>query len=105
MVPVAREFVRAFVGRAVAPMWAVNRHITELVIWLGAMLLLVSIGAYVIGKVRKRCREEQPSVLELLSKFREVHSQGGLSDAEYRTIKTRLADRALGELKDKDETG
>jgi hypothetical protein len=86
-------------------MWAVNDHITELAIWLAAMLLLMGIAAYVIGKVRKRARQEQPSVLELLSKFRDVHSQGGLSDAEYRTIKTRLANRALGELKDKDETG
>ena len=86
-------------------MWAVNHHITELAIWLAAMLLLIGIAGYVIGKVRKRTRQEQPSVLELLSKFRDVHSQGGLSDAEYRTIKTRLANRALGELKDKDETG
>jgi len=86
-------------------MWTVNRHITELGIWLAALLIFVGVAAYVIGKVRKRLRKEQPSVLELLSKFREVHSQGGLSDAEYRTIKTRLADRALGELKDKDETG
>ena len=105
MVRVARELGRAFVGRAEERMWRVYEHITELAIFLAAALLLIGIAAYVIGKVRKRLREEQPSVLDLLSKFREVHSQGGLSDAEYRTIKTRLADRALGELKDKDETG
>jgi uncharacterized membrane protein len=86
-------------------MWSVRDPITDLAIGLAALILLVAIAAYVIGKVRKRMRQEQPSVLELLSKFREVHSQGGLSDAEYRTIKTRLANRALGELKDKDETG
>ncbi len=86
-------------------MWATNEHITELAIWLAGMLLLVGIAAYVIGKVRKGARQDRPSPLELLSKFRDVHAQGGLSDAEYRTIKTRLANRALGELKDKDETG
>ena len=105
MVRVARELGRALVGRAQERMWRANVHITELAIWSAAALLLIAIAAYVIGRVRKRLREEQPSVLDLLSKFREVHSQGGLSDAEYRTIKTRLADRALGELKDKDETG
>ncbi len=86
-------------------MWRVYDHITELGISLAAALLLLGIAAYVIGKVRKRFREKEPSVLDLLSKFRDVHAQGGLSDAEYRTIKTRLANRALGELKDKDETG
>jgi len=86
-------------------MWPVRDPITDLAIGLAALILLVAVAAYVIGKVRKRMRQEQPSALELLSKFREVHSQGGLSDAEYRTIKTRLANRALGELKDKDETG
>jgi hypothetical protein len=105
MVRAARDLGRAFVGRAEERMWRVNEHITELGISLAAALLLIGIAAYVIGKVRKRFREERPSVLDLLSKFREVHSQGGLSDAEYRTIKTRLADRALGELKDKDQTG
>jgi hypothetical protein len=93
------------IGSVEEPMWALSHHITELAIGLAGMLVLVSIAAYVIGKVRTRVREEQPTVLELLSKFRDVHSQGGLSDAEYRTIKTRLADRAIGELKDKDETG
>jgi hypothetical protein len=87
------------------PMWAMNDHINELAIWLAAMVLFVGVAAYVIGKLRKRMRQDQPSPLELLSKFRDVHAQGGLSDAEYRTIKTRLANRALGELKGKDETG
>jgi hypothetical protein len=86
-------------------MWAVRDPIVDLAIGMVGLILFVAIAAYVIGKVRKRARHEQSSVLELLSKFRDVHSQGGLSDAEYRTIKTRLANRALGELKDKDQTG
>jgi hypothetical protein len=86
-------------------MWVVRDQLVDLAIGMVGLIVLVAIAAYVIGKVRKRARQEQPTVLELLSKFRDVHSQGGLSDAEYRTIKTRLANRALGELKDKDQTG
>jgi hypothetical protein len=82
--------------------WA---SIIELAIWLGILVLLVAVLAFVIGKVRGKVREERASTLDLLAKFRDVHLQGGLSDAEFRTIKTRLANRAMGELKDKDETG
>lgn len=40
--------------------------------------------------------EDTPAASDLLTNFRELHSQGGLSDEEYRTIKTTLA----GQLRD-----
>ena len=80
-------------------------HITELVVSLALLVLLTGIAAYVIVKVRDRGNRDGPAGIELLSKFRDVHSQGGLSDAEFRTIKTRLADRLLDEVNGKEEKG
>jgi hypothetical protein len=92
------------VGMATA-MWVLRDSIVELAVWLAVLIALVAVAAYVFGKVRSGVREGRATTLELLSKFRDVHLQGGLSEAEFRTIKTRLADRAVGESKPKDETG
>jgi hypothetical protein len=40
----------------------------------------------------------------LLTKFRDLHARGGLSDDEYRTIKTKLATQLQTELTRSDET-
>jgi len=86
-------------------MWYFSDPITELAVSLALLVLLTAIAAYVIVKVRDRGKQEGPAGIELLSRFRDVHSQGGLSDAEFRTIKTRLADRLLDEVNDKEEKG
>jgi hypothetical protein len=96
-------------ARSELAMWALNDHrlglILWLALWLAVLVVLVAVAACVIGKLRGKVREERASALDLLSKFRDVHSQGGLSDAEFRTIKTRLAEQTMKELKDKDEKG
>lgn len=79
--------------------------IADLAIWLLALAVLTAIAVFVIGKVRGRSVGEDPTGIELLSKFRDLHAEGGLSDAEFRTIKTRLADRLVDGLKDKEERG
>ncbi len=38
-----------------------------------------------------RTGDSREEASEMLTKFRELHTRGGLSDAEYRTIKTKLA--------------
>jgi uncharacterized membrane protein len=86
-------------------MWSLHDSITDLGLSLAVLIVLTVIAVYAIGKVRKRSRDEDPTGIELLSKFRDVHAQGGLSDAEFRTIKTRLADRLTDGLKDKEERG
>ncbi len=86
-------------------MWHFQDPITELVVSLALLVLLTGIAAYVIVKLRDRGKGAGPAGIELLSKFRDVHSQGGLSDAEFRTIKTRLADRLLDEVNGKEEKG
>jgi len=75
----------------------------------GAVLAIVTVVAiYVVGRFRgEALKDEQPEPIasELMSKLRELHSRGEVTDEEFRTIKTKLATRFQGELKDNGETG
>ncbi len=82
--------------------WAVIR---QLVLGVAVLAILVAIGVYWTGKIRAKAVQKEPTASELLTKFREMHSQGVLSDEEFRTIKTTLTERLQTELRDKDETG
>ena len=56
-----------------------------------AILAMLSIaGWYVVARFRERTEDNGPSASELLSNFREMHRQGDIDAAEYRTIKTTL---------------
>ncbi|HUY34961.1 MAG TPA: hypothetical protein VMV69_19595 [Pirellulales bacterium] len=77
----------------------------RLVLWLTVGAILLVLGLYAVSKVREGNDEKRVGANELLSNFRELHSQGELSDDEYRTIKTMLAARVQQELKDKGDEG
>ena len=79
--------------------------IAELVIWAALGAIVIALAAYVIGKIRAEPAQNEPEASDLISKFRDLHSRGELSDAEFRTIKTTLAARLQEELKDNGETG
>jgi uncharacterized membrane protein len=74
------------------------------VILLAALTgVLVAVGVYVVGRVRAGTRSTDPKASEWITKFKDLHSQGELTDQEYRTIKAMLADRLQQELKGTDE--
>lgn len=77
----------------------------ELVIWAAICAIVVAVGIYVIGRIRGLPAQQEPTAHEMLSKFRELHSKGELSDSEFREIKTKLAARLQDELKDNGQTG
>lgn len=79
--------------------------VEALIIWIAALAVMLCIAAYVIQKVRSQTVQKEPIAGELLSNFRELHRQGVLDDAEYRTIKTALTARLSEELKDNDQKG
>ena len=79
--------------------------VQKLVVGLAALAILVAMGVYLAEKIRAGAVQKEPSASELLTKFREMHSRGVLSDEEFRTIKTTLTERLQTELKGKDETG
>jgi uncharacterized membrane protein len=72
----------------------------QLVIWLSVLAVLVAIAVYVIMRIRTEPVQSEPVASEMLSKFRELHVQGDLSEEEFRTIKTTLAEQLQEELKD-----
>ena len=82
--------------------WA---DIRQLVLGVAALAILVAIGIYLAGKIRAKAVQKEPPSSELLTKFREMHSRGVLSDEEFRTIKTTLTERLQTELRGNDETG
>jgi uncharacterized membrane protein len=79
-----------------APQW---------VFWLAVGAVLVAVLMYILGKIRGQSAQQEPTASEMISKFRELHSQGVLSDAEFREIKSRLAAQLGDEVKDNREIG
>ena len=82
-----------------------DQHVIELLVWLGVLALFAGVAACVLWKIRVKSAQQEPSTHDLVSKFQELHSQGKLSETEFRTIKTTLAARWLQEIKDSDESG
>jgi uncharacterized membrane protein len=72
---------------------------------MAAIFLTTALGLAVVRKLRGRAGRDKHQSSELLTKFRELHAQGGLSDEEYRTIKTKLAAQLQIELSDNSGTG
>ena len=77
----------------------------QLVLWSVVLAMMIAVGLYVLGRIRAAPAQKESSASELLSKCRELHSRGGLTDAESRTIKTQLAAQLERELKGNGETG
>lgn len=72
---------------------------------MAAIFLTTALGLAVVRKLRGRADRDKHQNSELLTKFRELHARGGLSDEEYRTIKTKLAAQLQIELSDNSGTG
>ena len=94
---------RAFVAAGMVEI--INDPFAQLIIWSAFGAGLVVLAVYVVKKIRDEPAQHEPSASQLLSKFRDLHGQGHLTDAEFRTIKTALADRIQDEIKDNGETG
>lgn len=70
-----------------------------------AMAVVTALGAWIVSRFRGSKGSDRPAVSELLSKFRELHEQGKLTDQEFRNIKTLLRDKLRQELNDNAEKG
>ncbi len=79
--------------------------LSEALLWTLLVMCGLGIGILLLRKLRPVPAKQESTASELLSKFRELHSEGELSDAEYRTIKTRLAAELQQQIKGKDEKG
>ena len=77
----------------------------ELLVLIAIVALLAAVVIYVVGLIRVKAAQQEPTATELLSKFRESHSRGELSDTEFRTIRTTLGVKLQEELRDNGERG
>jgi len=88
-----------------------RRFMTELIrhplswaaLWFAAIFALLALAIVVVRRFRGDDADDQPGANELLAKFRDLHARGGLSDDEYRTIKTKLATQVEAELNNSDK--
>jgi hypothetical protein len=73
-------------------------------LWFAVIFALSALAVTALRKWRGSASGAQQKPSELLTKFRELHGRGTLSDDEYRTIKTKLARQLEAELKENDRT-
>jgi uncharacterized membrane protein len=72
-------------------------------LWFAAIFALLALAVTVLRRFRGDAVEDRPTANELLTKFGDLHARGGLSDDEYRTIKTKLATQLQTEITRSDE--
>jgi uncharacterized membrane protein len=79
--------------------------LAQALLMLGVGVALLAGLVYLARRFRDDDDDDRSPAHNMLTKFRDLHSKGELSDEEFRTIKTKLADQLRAELKDTDETG
>lgn len=86
--------------------WDLLRELSlPMIVLISLVAALAIVLGVVLRKSHGRDEEDQLPSSGLMTKFREMHDRGGLSDEEFRTIKTKLAANMQAELKDSDEPG
>ena len=103
VISVGRSLCCLPIGSVMGRVWEVGAE--GLVVWIALFAIAIAVAYYVIGKTRAGPAQREPQASEMLSKFRDLHSQGVLSDEEFRTIKTTLTGEFQEELNDNDEKG
>lgn len=74
----------------------------QAVIWVSVLLIVCAIGTYVVMFFRKRVSKTGSTASDLLTNFRHLHSRGGISQTEFREIKSVLGARFQDELDSND---
>ena len=77
----------------------------QLVIGLSVLAVLSVAGYYVVGRFHGGAEEDRPSPSDLLTKYREMHRRGDISDEEFREIKTVLGVQMQVEVNDAEKEG
>ncbi len=79
--------------------------VINLMIWTAVLAVLLAVGTWVLARLRAETVKKERTASELMSKCREMYSQGGLTDEEFRTIKTHLSARLQEELREEGPAG
>jgi uncharacterized membrane protein len=81
------------------------RLVVDVLIWVPVLAVVIAVAVYIAKKTRSGSENQESTTSEMLSKFRDLHSQGQLNDTEFRTIKTALAERMRREFNDSGQSG
>ncbi len=65
--------------------------VAQAIALFGVVLALAAGFFYFVRNWTSRTDDDRQQASSTLSIFRDVHARGGLSDSEYRTIKSKLA--------------
>lgn len=84
-------------------MSSMSPNLVQPMLWLGVVALFIAVAVLGLRRLREQIDKDQSDTGEMLSNFREMHLQGGLSDAEFRTIKTVLGAKLQDKTKDHPE--
>ncbi len=76
----------------------------QAVILLAVVLIMSVVAWYLLARFRDRIGQDE-TTHDLLTEFREMHHRGDLNQAEYRTIKTVLAEKLQDEINDDGSVG
>jgi uncharacterized membrane protein len=76
------------------------QSLTEAALLFAAVFVLTAIGIAIVRRFRDTGSDDAAESSELMTRFRDLHDQGGLSDEEFRTIKSKLATKLRVELND-----
>jgi hypothetical protein len=76
------------------------QSLTQAALMFAAVFVLTAIGIAIVRKFRDREVDDATESSELITKFRDLHDEGGLSDEEFRTIKSKLATKLRAELRE-----
>ncbi|NOY30210.1 MAG: hypothetical protein GXP28_08525 [Planctomycetes bacterium] len=80
-------------------------QVFEISLLFAAIFVITAIGIAVVRRYWGRAAEDRQYHSEMMSNFRELHAEGGLSDEEFRTIKMKLAGELGSELNGNGDKG
>lgn len=79
--------------------------LSQVALLFTAIFVMTAIGVAIVRRYRGSNADDRPYSSEMMSNFRELHAEGGLSDEEFRTIKAKLAGKLKSELNGNSSTG
>ena len=77
----------------------------SLILWLAVLAALIAVAAYLVLKIRGKTLQSEPPASELLSKFRDLHSQGELTRRRIPNYKNDTCGATSERVKQRRKTG
>ena len=74
--------------------------LAKAVISVAVLLVILAVGYYLMRRFRDRIDDDRLTTSDWLTNFREMHHEGDITEAEFRTIKTVLGQKLQEELRD-----